>query len=74
MFSSFRTWVRRLAHLEARTKSIQEALGRIEARQLQQSKPATLQEAEFRVYSQWGEDGILQYLLRQVPTPRKIFV
>ena len=28
-----------------------------------------LREAEFQVYSQWGEDGILQYLLSRVPLP-----
>jgi hypothetical protein len=74
MFSSFRAWARRLTQIDARTQYLQEALGRIEARQLQQSHPSTLQEAEFRVFSQWGEDGILQYLLQKVAISRKIFV
>ncbi len=33
-----------------------------------------LREVEFRVFSQWGEDGILQYLLGRVPVNRELFV
>lgn len=51
---------------------IQEALGRIEQRQTAQS--ASYLQAEFRVFSQWGEDGIIQYLLNHVPIERSIFV
>ncbi|MFM6343717.1 MAG: hypothetical protein ACKPFK_01030, partial [Dolichospermum sp.] len=29
---------------------------------------------EFRAFSQWGEDGIIQFLIRNVPINRKIFV
>ena len=29
---------------------------------------------EFSVYSQWGEDGIVQHLLRYVPISNKMFV
>jgi hypothetical protein len=37
---------------------------------------ANIQEAEFRVFSQWGEDGIIQYLIHQanVSQDRRIFV
>ncbi len=35
---------------------------------------ASLREVEFRVFSQWGEDGILQYLLGRVPVERAVFV
>ena len=35
---------------------------------------APLADAEFRVFSQWGEDGILQYLLAQVPVAGRAFV
>ncbi len=51
---------------------IQEALGRIELRQTQGAR--SLREAEFSVYSQWGEDGIVQFLLRNVPIENRIFV
>ena len=52
---------------------IREALGRIEARQTANAG-AGFAEQEFRVFSQWGEDGILAYLLRHVRVPRKVFV
>lgn len=51
---------------------VQEALGRIEARQT--ARVQALTEAEFRVFSQWGEDGIIQQLVRQVPIERQVFV
>src|SRR5665213_1418108 len=60
--------------IEARVESIQEALGRIEARQIADQNPISLRKVEFRVFSQWGEDGIIQYLIQRVPIERKIFV
>lgn len=33
-----------------------------------------LQEAEFRVFSQWGEDGIIQYLIHRLGIRQKRFV
>ena len=62
----------RLRHLDRRLLRMQEALGRIEARQT--AGVDDLQEAEFRVWSQWGEDGILQLLCRRVPIPARSFV
>jgi len=34
----------------------------------------SLSEVEFKVFSQWGEDGIIQYLIYHVPIPNKVFV
>jgi hypothetical protein len=34
----------------------------------------SLAEAEFRVFSQFGEDGIIQYLISRVPVARDVFV
>ncbi|WP_197685875.1 hypothetical protein [Bradyrhizobium erythrophlei] len=53
---------------------MQEALGRIEARQTANVAVGDLAAAEFRVSSQWGEDGIIEHLLQHVPIERKIFV
>jgi len=64
--------VRSIDSIEQRVVSVQEALGRIEARQTESAR--TLREAEFRVFSQWGEDGIIQFLCRRVPLENKIFV
>jgi hypothetical protein len=68
------TLTRTVARLEQQTTGLREALGRIESRQLANQPPASLHEAEFRVYSQWGEDGILDYLVRTVAVPRRVFV
>ena len=53
---------------------IREALGRIEGRQTAESLGPSFAEKEFRVFSQWGEDGILAHILRHVNVPRKVFV
>ncbi|MBD2269310.1 hypothetical protein H6F62_11165 [Anabaena sp. FACHB-1391] len=53
---------------------IQETLGRIESRQLQSLDKLELQDNEFQVFSQWGEDGIIQMLLRHIEIPNKIFI
>jgi len=34
----------------------------------------TIQESEFRVFSQWGEDGIIQYLLHNIIIENDMFV
>ena len=72
--SALRNFARRVQGIEERSKKIQEALGRIEGRQLRDLPAADIQGAEFRAFSQWGEDGILQHLLRHLPVSRKIFV
>jgi hypothetical protein len=36
--------------------------------------PARLSDAEFKVFSQWGEDGIIQFLISRVPITNEIFV
>jgi hypothetical protein len=64
--------LKRYASLPDRITRIQEALGRIEQRQSAQS--GAVRQAEFRVFSQWGEDGIIQYLLEHVPVDRPVFV
>jgi len=37
-------------------------------------KAASLSEAEFKVFSQWGEDGIIQFLIQRLEIPHKVFV
>jgi len=69
-----RAVVGRFRSIEERCKKIQEALGRIEGRQLSDLPATSIHGAEFRVYSQWGEDGILQFLLRRTSVSKRIFV
>ena len=72
--SSLISKLRQLDDVLARVRSIQEAVGRVEARQLFRAPISSLSQAEFRVFSQWGEDGIIQRLIQEVPIDRRIFV
>jgi hypothetical protein len=64
--------LRRLGQIEQRLERVQAALGRVEARQLKDVRSSA--EAEFQVFSQWGEDGIIQWLVRHVPIEHQLFV
>jgi hypothetical protein len=66
--------LRLLDSLDARARRMQEALGRIESRQLAQLNLSEMRANEFQVYSQWGEDGIIQWLLRNVAVDKRAFV
>ncbi|MBL4711242.1 MAG: hypothetical protein JKX75_01850 [Gammaproteobacteria bacterium] len=35
---------------------------------------SNIQDAEFKVFSQWGEDGIIQYLVNKLPIKNKVFI
>ncbi len=61
------TLPRRVDHLQREVGRLTEHLHRMNA-------PTSLRACEFSVYSQWGEDGIIQYLIRQVPITRDFFV
>ena len=50
------------------------AVGRQESRAVKAAKYKRLSDAEFRVFSQFGEDGIIQYLISKVPIANDIFV
>jgi hypothetical protein len=63
-----------LANFERRIGAIQESLGRIEARQNSDKDDNCLNDYEFKVYSQWGEDGIIDYLTRNVDIKHRVFV
>lgn len=61
-----------LHEVSRRLDILQKAVGRIELKQ--QIEANDIQKHEFQVYSQWGEDGIIQFLLRKVKIEREIFV
>ena len=50
------------------------AIGALHARHVRGAHFDDPREAEFRVFSQFGEDGILQYLIAQVPIENEVFV
>jgi hypothetical protein len=56
-------------------KSAKINLGQIQSylnSQRQQVK--SLREVEFQVFSQWGDDGIIQYLIGKLAIPHKVFI
>jgi hypothetical protein len=66
--------VARIRNIEQQGRKMQEALGRIENRQLLGLEACRIADSQFGVFSQWGEDGIIQHLLRHVPVSRKVFI
>jgi hypothetical protein len=74
LIRKLRSRLRRHYEIPARLDAIQEALGRIESSQQAERPRADPKEWEFKVYSQWGEDGIIEYLTQRIPVPEKTFV
>jgi hypothetical protein len=66
--------ISQIASLANRVERLQEAVARIEMRQLALSNNNDIHANEFRVFSQWGEDGIIQFLLNRVQIANKTFV
>ena len=46
----------------------------IRERRVNTEYPLRLSDTEFKVFSEWGEDGIIQFLLTKVPIEQKVFV
>ncbi len=70
---------RRLAQLTdlvRRMDDLQQAVGRLELRLSSERGLSSddLREHEFKVFSEWGEDGIIQYLIRKVQIAKPVFV
>lgn len=60
--------------LDSRLDNIQNALGRVELRQNELEGDLNIVNSEFKVYSQWGEDGIIQHILNHIRIDNPIFV
>ena len=60
--------------IDDRLQKIQQSIGRIENRQLRMLNPQNFNDYEFQVYSQWGEDGLLQKLVHEVEIKHTVFV
>jgi hypothetical protein len=62
--------------LVLRVDDLQKAVGRIERQLVQvgQRDRRCLQEYEFKVFSQWGEDGIIQHLIHAVEIRNHTFI
>ena len=60
--------------LSPQFEAIQFSIGHIQSRLNAQSDFANIQDAEFQVFSQFGGDGILQYIVSRISSPQRTFV
>lgn len=67
-------FLKNLRNISIKLNYIQESLGRIESRQILNNKDLKIKDSEFKVFSQSGEDGIIQYLINNIKIPNKIFI
>jgi len=67
-------WARLFNSLDARLDALQLNCGRILAAQNNSREELDLQSYEFKIFSQWGEDGIIQRLIRVVPIKYQTFI
>lgn len=74
MIKKVKNFLKSLQALTGKIDDIQQSLGRIEARQLIPSVNQDPANYEFKVFSQSGEDGIIQYLISKVNIHNKKFI
>ena len=75
-FAPLRRRLQQLNDMTRRLDDLQMAVGRIE-RHLSLSQTYAsdqFQRHEFKVFSQWGEDGLIQYLIHALPVTVPVFV
>ena len=58
-----------IGRIEAKQDRVRRGVARIESRQINGDTGI-----EFQAYSQWGEDGIIQYLVRNLDIPNRVFI
>ena len=74
LIKKIRNIIRLLQIIDDRLQRIQQSIGRLEERQLSLGTPKSFNDYEFQVTSQWGEDGLLQYLINTIKIENHIFV
>ncbi len=67
--------VRHLVNLRTHLENQSLLLGKSLAENIKHKKKITnLSEVEFKVFSQWGDDGIIQWLVNNISFPNKTFI
>ena len=69
-----RDLVPRLLHLDRRLDEVKINQGLVLAALHRDKRSALLSDYEFKVFSQWGEDGILQHLTTHLDIPHRTFI
>jgi hypothetical protein len=73
----FRVRMTRINEILHWVDDLQMAVGRLELRlsiPRGQAEGQWLWQYEVKVYSQWGEDGVIQFLIHKIDIPNKVFV
>jgi hypothetical protein len=63
-----------VARLRSDLDAFRAQVGGLHARFVQGLPPDRLSDAEFQVFSQFGEDGIIQFLINHVPIEHEVFI
>lgn len=74
MLNNIKKYVLLFNDLSERIDTMQKAIGRIENRQLNRQSSTSFHDHEFKVFSQWGEDGVIQFLVNQINITNKVFI
>jgi len=74
IFRRIRELLYRLLDLERRLDEIKIQQGLILCELHSKKAPGPLANFEFKVFSQWGEDGIIQHLIRSIPITNHTFI
>ena len=74
MIKKILRYIRQISEIQDRVYKIQEAIGRIESRQIQEYKSKDILKSQFKVFSQWGEDGLIQFLISKIKFCNKKFI
>jgi hypothetical protein len=74
MLERLREALPRLANLDRRVDEIKINQGRILAEMQREKRSDRLADYEFKVFSQWGEDGILQHLTTHLAIAQRSFI
>ena len=74
-FQKIKAVTKRLAFPPIPTEQPLLMLGRLHAENIKsKSRISSLEEVEFKVFSQWGDDGIIQWLVNNTDIPNKTFI
>ena len=65
---------RRAVRVPDAVANLQAQIGALQSRAVAELAPDEIARAEFQVYSQFGEDGIIQFLVQRVPIKDRVFV
>ncbi len=66
--------LKRIDRVEEQTQATLLLLAGLQIENQKKNPALRFSDAEFRVFSQWGEDGLIQYLINRIPIENRSFV